>query len=398
VLGVAVLLADPRADAQEAPVAPAPLQPPLEGRKLRVPSGSGEATVDLGCEGRASVQAGSKVYVACGADGVVEVDLSSPGMPRVAGRMSVGGDATGLFLRDGRPWVEVAQVDARPVRMEVQGLVSPQPAPSPAAAPEPPTAGAPETRHGLLAPPRHGGIWELSAMAGAFVNLGPLGGGGMGWASAVYRFDAPIVVRAELAPVGVAIGLTQTTTYSGFNQNSGNNPNGATGIGAAHLLVGLDTQFVEVAVGGGGATSSNSYGYGGASGATAGATIVEEGRLGARDGLALHVESIAVATNNQFQFGSFVATIQVPLTQSVMMIVRGGGGNVGLLFGDVGARYVVRGDGGPDTIALTGFFGGAGIDFTSCIATGGQAGAGCQATQSVSMGGPSIGGGVEWRR
>ena len=76
-----------------------------------------------------------------------------------------------------------------------------------------------------------------------------------------------------------------------------------------------------------------------------------------------------------------------------MLMVRGGGGNMGLLFGDVGARVVVQGDGGPETMALSGYFGGAGINFVSCAP--GNTGTDCE---TFSLGGPSIGGGIEYRR
>jgi hypothetical protein len=187
-------------------------------------------------------------------------------------------------------------------------------------------------------------------------------------------------VRAELSPLSAPIG------------SSGN-----TVVAASHLLVGLDTQFIEVAVGGGGASIRNAFSSSGTL-APGGPSIVEEGRFGARDGLALNVESITVAANNQFQFGSFVASIQVPLTRRVMLVARGGGGNVGLLFGDLGARAIVQGDGGPDTIALTGFVGGAGIDVQTCVSTASPAFGGDSACQSTTIGGPSIGAGVEWRR
>jgi hypothetical protein len=382
--------------------APAPPDPfVLEGQNLRVTSGASVVVVDLGCEGRTSLRSENKLFVTCGADGVVEVDLSNPLAPRRSGWMRVDGDATGLFLRDGRVWVEIAHVDAQPVliraplpalgpRVEKATPPSPSP-PEQEAAPAEPTPSKPS----LMAPPRRGGLWELSAMAGAFINLGPVAGGATGWASVVYRFDAPIVVRAELAPFGVAIGNSQTV-----NMNApGPNASGVMSVAAGHLLVGLDTQFIEVALGGGGATLSNEVFNG--TPASGGPSIVEEARFGARDGLALNVESVTVAANSQFQFGSFVASVQVPLTPKVMLVVRGGGGNVGLLFGDVGARLLVQGDGGPGSIALTGFFGGAGIDFDTCSPTPGVAlsmqldvGDRCAST---SVGGPTLGGGFEWR-
>jgi hypothetical protein len=395
------LSAGQRAHAQDAPIPSDALQPVLEGHNLRVTSGGSVTVVDLGCEGRTSLRTQNKLFVACGADGVVEVDLSNPLAPRRTGWMPVEGDATGLFLRDGRVWVELARVDARPVRIGALGLATA----SIAVGPPPPIpsvpvenlapAGTAQAKPSLMAPPRRGGLWEISALAGAFLNLGPFAGGATGWASVVYRFDVPIVVRAELSPFGFAVGDGRKPEPPMGNSETLGTSTGSIAVAAGHLLVGLDTQFIEVAVGGGGATIGNSFVASGTP-ATGGASIVEEVRFGARDGLALNVESITVAANGQFQFGSFVASVQVPLTQGVTLIARGGGGNVGLLFGDLGARFIVQGDGGPDTIALTGYVGGAGIDFQSCIPnTSPLVGSACEST---SLGGPSIGGGVEWRR
>jgi hypothetical protein len=377
----------------QAPVVQDPT-PVIDGRNLRVTSGASVVVLDLGCEGRASLRSEDNLFVACGADGVVEVDLSNPMAPKRVGGMHVDGDATDLFLRGGRVWVEVAHLDARPVitispltTVNTAGSRSPAPAPAAehAAPPEPEP-----TRPNLMAPPRRGGLWEISAMAGAYINLGPVAGGATGWASVVYRFAAPIVVLAELSPSGIGIGNAQTVNISA----TGSNPSRTFGVAAAHLLVGLDTQFIEVALGAGGATLGNQSFSSNGTPASGGPSIVEEARFGARDGLALNAESVTVAANNQFQFGSFVASVQIPLTQKVMLTARGGGGNVGLLFGDLGARLVVQGDGGPGTVALTGFFGGAGIDSQSCssplIENGGQC-------VSTSLGGPSLGGGVEWR-
>jgi hypothetical protein len=371
----------------------------IDGHTLRINETG--AVVDLGCQGRASLRVGTKVFVACGPDGVVEIDVSNPVAPRRAGQMSVGGEATALFEREGRAWVEIAHVEARPVTTEATAATAgPAPvAPAPPMQYVPPPAAAP-SRPSLIAPPRRAGLWELSAWAGGFVNLGPLGGGAAGWASAVYRFEAPVVVRFELAPAGFTVGHSATNTYgTNFGSSSTDNAGRFKAVGAAHALVGVDTQFVEVAVGGGISTISNDYLYG-PSGSTyvngtanSGPSIVEEARFGARDGLAVNVESNTVAANDKFQLGFFTGSIQVPLTRSAMLMVRGGGGNMGLLFGDVGARVVVQGDGGPETMALSGYFGGAGINFVSCAP--GNTGTDCE---TFSLGGPSIGGGIEYRR
>jgi len=303
------------------------------------------------------------------------------------------GEATGLFVRDGRVWVEIAHVEAKPVRVEEGAAAEPSqpPAPPEPVAPSPPE---PAPRRSILAPPRHGGLWELSATAGGFVNLGPVGGGAFGSASVVYRFDLPIVIRAELSPavIGFENNEVTTTTPQGFTTNNGQTAMSSAFLGAGQVLVGLDTQFVEVALGAGGSSVNPGYSSGPGR-AQGGPLIVEEGRFGARDGLAAIVEVSTVAANNQFQLGYFEMDIQVPISQRFLLAARGGGGGVGLIFGDLGARYLLEGDGGPDTLAIRGFFGGAGIDYQSCGDN--PTAIGCR---YISVGGPSIGGGIEWRR
>jgi hypothetical protein len=370
----------------------------LDGHDLRIRAGASESVLDLGCAGRTSLQQGDRVFVACGADGVVEVDASNPLAPRPVGSMAVDGEATGLFAREGRVWVEIAHYSARPVRTDggASGVVE---------TPAPETASVETQRPTLLAPPRRGGIWELSAEAGAFVNLGPSSAGVVGWATAVYRFEAPLVVRLELAPIAFGAGRSVTTISTGatapptglvgFNGASGSSSSdGSIGVGALQALVGIDTQFVEVAIGGGAATIGNSSSV---SSTTGGASIAAEARFGARDGLAFTIESIVVGANGEFELASLTTTIQVPLTRSVMLIARGGGGNVGILYGDLGARVLLAGDGGKGTVALTGFFGGEGIDFQGCANTGVTSGP-AETCPYASLGGPAIGGGIEWRR
>jgi len=373
---------------------------------------SSEAVLDLGCTGRSTLQSGDRAFIACGVDGVVEVDLADPLAPRRAGTMPVDGEATALFLRDGHVWVEIAHYFARPVRTD--GVVE-GPGRRAVAAPQlgnaseggPPTVVEPP-RPSIMAPPRHGGLWELSAEAGAFVNLGPSSGGVVGWASAVYRFDLPIVVRLELAPIAFAAGNGITTVSSAHSSgltsvdgvpsdSTGSSPgSGSIAVGAVQALVGVDTQFIEVAIGGGAATLGNPSGTG--SLATGGSSIATEARFGAHDGLALTLESIVVNANGQFALASFFTSVQVPLTPTVMLVARGGGGNVGVLYGDLGVRVLLAGDGGRGTIALTGFFGGEGINFQGCSSNSGPPGAAAVTCPYASLGGPSVGGGIEWRR
>src|SRR5258708_35455981 len=90
----------------------------LDGHLLRIKSPDATGVLDLGCEGRAALRQGSRLLVACGTAGVVEVDLSNPGSPRRGGTMSVDRGATGLCVPDGRIWGAIARREPRPEPIE----------------------------------------------------------------------------------------------------------------------------------------------------------------------------------------------------------------------------------------------------------------------------------------
>ena len=381
--------------------APEPLYT-LEDHFLQVTQSGTSATVDLGCVGRSALRTGVKLYVACGAAGVVQLDLSDPLAPRRDGVMPVDGNATSLFLHDGLPWVEVAHVDARPVRVgpvESQTAAPPQSvyvARTPEA--QAPHGGPAKEPESVVAPDRHGGLWELSLLTGAFITFGSLGAGLLGSASVAYRFEAPVMVRAAIAPFGVAGPSTTTSCCMGpFGQTTTSNQ-GAVTVFAANLILALDTQFVEVGLGLGGATVNvnNTLSFGGGTPQTGAVQIVESARIGARDGLALNMESSAIAVDNQFNLGYFVMSVQIPVSAKAMLIARGGGGNVGFAYGDLGVRVLVRGTGGKGTVALTGFAGGASIDENLCSSNPDPPNT--TVCNSATLVGPSLGAGVEWRR
>jgi hypothetical protein len=50
----------------------------IDGRTVRVTSGASTATIDLGCTGRATLLSVNRLFVACGAEGVVELDVTNP--------------------------------------------------------------------------------------------------------------------------------------------------------------------------------------------------------------------------------------------------------------------------------------------------------------------------------
>ncbi len=165
-------------------------------------------------------------------------------------------------------------------------------------------------------------------------------------------------------------------------------------------MLGLDTQFVEVGLGLGGATVNQTFGNGFGAPVrgtpdTGAVSVVEAARIGARDGLALNVESSAVAANGQFDLGYFVTSVQIPVAKTAMLVLRGGGGRVGFAYGDIGVRVLVRGEGGKGTIALTGFAGGAGILVNLCSSNPDPPFA--TSCNSSNLSGPSLGGALEWR-
>ncbi len=386
----------------------------LEDHSLRISRAGSSTVFDIGCSGRSMVQAGAKLYVACGAAGVVSIDLSNPVSPRIDGSMSVDGTANEVFLRDGVPWVEIAHLDARPVHVAPP---NPSSAPAVAAAPLQPmrpalvefTRGpddAPEPARkketeSIVAPSVSRGLWDMTLTTGAFVAFGSLGAGLLGSASVAYRFDWPIVMRAEVAPFGIA-GPASATTCCNSNLGTPNtNTGGSVTVFAANFLVGLDTELVEVGLGLGGASVNNS-GNGQPSGVagtgpaeTSSVSIVESARIGARDGLALIMESSAIALRSQFQLGYFTMSFQIPVAAKVMLVARGGGGNVGFGYGDLGVRVRVRGDGGKGTVALTGFAGGAMIQENLCSSnTDPPFTTNCN---TATLAGPSLGGGIEWK-
>jgi hypothetical protein len=408
-VGVAASGLGGQAQAQTREIPAAQPEYTFDGDLLRITHGDASTVVDLGCAGRAALQTGAKLLVACGAAGVVEVDVSDPALPRLDGAMRVEGDATALFLRDGRVWVEIAHVDARPVRVEtLSPLSGPRevappkaalaPLPPPDATPAPKGVAPPEAPNentespSVVAPPRQGNLWELSFLTSAFVTFGALGVGALGSASVVYRFELPFVLRAEFDPFGVAGPSTNTSFTSGMQTQTGH---GAITTAAAHLLFGIDTQFLEVGIGIGGASVNQNIGSVSGTPATGAVSIAESARVGARDGLALNLESSAIAAGGQFNLGYFLSSLQIPITRTVMLVVRGGAGPVGFAYGDLGVRVLAHGHGGKGTVALTGFAGGAAIMVDLCSSN--SLPPFTSACNSSSLGGPSLGGGVEWK-
>ncbi len=176
-----ILLFSPEARAQEPQV-----KYSLSGTNLEITPPAGDKSVlMLKCQGRQLLQHSQRLYVACGAHGVVVISVEVPSMPRIVSRRAVEGVAMGLFVQDGQVWVKIARLEARPISATVQGTVpvAPPPAtqrpdpeepgamrlPTPKTKPVKPTLKPPAARK--RAPARTGRVIKVG-LGEVLINLG----------------------------------------------------------------------------------------------------------------------------------------------------------------------------------------------------------------------------------
>ncbi len=371
--------------------------------QLYVTHGTFAGTIELGCEPRSAVQVQGLLYVACGVSGVVQIDVSNLTAPRIVGVSSVTGAAVGVSVRNGQVFVITAESNAPEALAPVAPFtlkLSP-PAPPPA-----PVYTAPTTKPSIIAPKRTPGFETYLGATAFFGTQSTAGVGGLfAWAHANYRFEWPIVLRAELAPIGFAGPRINSV---GLSKSSG----GLGSVAAGHVLAGVDTRYFELAMGAGGATvnepprldSANDFGaplpLGGSSApptpafSTTSPTFVQAIRLGVYDGLSFEFES-AVLTADAVRFGFAHASFKIPVTSSVAVVLRGGGGNVGFAYADVALRVRLRGDNGRGTVAL--WMSGGAAHFGLDLCTTNPDPPFTSACKTAAITGPSLGLGLEWR-
>ena len=350
----------------------------------------GVREVAIGCDGVAMHREGERLYVACGLRGVVVLSLADPSTPTIIARREMDGDVVGVFSGGGRVWAQIARIEAQPIDAATDAPAtdassttthsgnSLPPLPTvPAGAPTPPgyseltaPGGAldddvpPRGGFKLLMPERIGGIWRIATNADLYLPIGTIGVGGLVDALVSRHFDGPFVLRAQISPLGFAI----------VNEGGGR-------AFTAHLVFGLDTQFLELALGIGSSTTESTD--------VAFSTLMSL-RIGALDGLHLAVQTNVVVLDSGFEFGGASAVLQIPLINRWWLITRGGGGPAGYVFGDIGVRYRVSGDGGVGSYFIQGVIGGVALfGSTSCDEFGF-----CESNDS---GGPALGIGAEWR-
>lgn len=423
----------------------------VESGKVRVETGAAGPTWLEDCVALDAVRLEGRIYVACGPDGVFEYEVEAAGPKRVAVRPTTG-RAVALFLHRGAVWVEVERREAMPlgeprevpVRTSSPSAGRPRTAEPAPARPTPPER-APASQgtvvrvddldvwvdigsaHGLQvgdrielrdeqqtfavgrvervtertamigvgmgetvpagarargadrapvtgsrgAPPRQGGLFEIAGELQLFLPISTLGLGSLSSLSVAHRFEFPMVVRAQMKPLGL----------------SGSDRGNVFSI-AGWLSVGLDTKLFEFTLGAGAATV-NERNFD--STRKSAFSLVPAIRVGSLDGLQLAVESGTLMYDEGFQFGFVHVAGQIPISSRVSLRLRGGGGRVGHVYGDVGVRYLLQGNGGRGSVFLIGSLGGVRAAFDGLCTILNQT---CSRTE---LAGPSLGFGLEWR-
>lgn len=382
----------------------------------------GVRSFDLGCVATSAVALG-QLYVAC-ADGRVRTFEPAEPEPRFVEERRVAGELRGLFVQGGRVWVEYARVEAQPVSNLAASPAQVEVAPPPMVAERPPApppvvvplatftvlevsgpdvvvslgkadglqgdgtveigkAGAstvvgrarevgdgrsivqvgfgervlvgaqvrPSTRAvtgSLVGPPRTGNIVSLAAGGRVMLPIGTLGVGGLVDAEATWHAQTLFALKLRLFPVG-GVALSDGRAggaFGGSLEALFDSQFFAIGLG---LSVEQFQDFVSV-FGGFGVTTDFTFG------------LTQVLRVGALDGFAFSARNHLGIVNGAFNFVGLEGALQIPISRTWWLVLRGGGSAAPLAWGEVGMRIAVRGNGGADTLFLTPSLGVAGLN------------------------------------
>lgn len=230
---------------------------------------------------------------------------------------------------------------------------------------------------GIFSPPRASDVWELSFLARPFVVLEDLGAGIVLDGHAGYHFRAPVYVEASVTPLA-----------------AGSARAGAVGAAAAFVSGAFDSHLFEVGLGLG-VQTVNDPDF--ALDPGSGLLLAQRLRLGARDGAHLKFLSYVTLFHSSFQFSSLRVEGQIPVGSRTWLRLAGGGGSIGLNFGEVGLRVLMSGNGGAGSFFLTTTIGWSNV-FRHCndvpLTSSGAAANSCE---GVDHSGPMLGAGGEFR-
>lgn len=204
--------------------------------------------------------------------------------------------------------------------------------------------GARPTATGLI--PMRASSFAFEARVFGVPSVNDNGGGGvLGDVRMRYRARAPIALQLRVSPIG--FGSSDSSTI-GMGH-------GELGFGYDHRVFGLGATL--------GATvteveDEDSFGF---YRTTLGVSTGVHLRLGAIDGIHVELGVSYGYTPNGFEWVYARLDATFPLRNRFWLVLTSSGGRTRHGMGAAGLRGLIRGNGGPGTILLTGYFGGAGI-------------------------------------
>jgi hypothetical protein len=216
----------------------------LEGEVVIVERDGQSARVPAGCVPRSAVEleAERSLFIAC-ADGRVRVFRMGDAQFEFAHEVRPEGELVGLFVANGRVWVEVVRREARPLAAS-----SSQPVALPAKVadtPAPPVAPREverATETSPLFPEREGGTASISIGGTLSIPLGFSGVGLLTDLTAEWHAPVPFALRARLVRTGGLVGQPGGPS-SQFTQYA------AEGVWAFDAQAHFDGRFFAVGLG-----------------------------------------------------------------------------------------------------------------------------------------------------
>jgi hypothetical protein len=147
------------------------------------------------------------------------------------------------------------------------------------------------------------------------------------------------------------VGLRLAANLTNIGGVVGVNPAPFSALGHGYVSVAM--RYFEVGIGLGASSLSLGGGWSWPPQQRVGFSFGQVLRIGSEDGLSLRLASSVVVasspgsggSNERWEFGDLYADGRIPMGHGVWMIVRGGGGNSGLFYGDMGARIRLTGNG-----------------------------------------------------
>ncbi|MDP1916873.1 MAG: hypothetical protein Q8L14_11525 [Myxococcales bacterium] len=308
----------------------------LEEGRVILQRPDGAVSVEPGCPAVGAVEL-ELLYVGCRDGRVRSFRLEAGRAPALIEDVAVDGELVGLFVANGRVWVELLRREARlvPTRAVSREPLAQAPAPSPMTPVEAPRPAAPTAASGsLLFPEREGGYVSLGAGLGLVVPLGFSGIGLLTDVAVEWHASVPFALRARLWPAGGLIG-SQDPMPGGFASPAAP-PGGVWNLGVEALF---DGRFFGVGLGIGGAqTVEYASQQSGAVTLGAGLTLIQALRIGALDGLHLEGRTTLVSTaRSGFGFYGGEGRLGIPVRQGWQLLV-GGGATQMTSWGDAGMR------------------------------------------------------------